>query len=116
MYGSDEEQFIKWNERLQHCVDSLGKSEKFSGDFDEEVDLDDFQNDLAFLKSSVGEIMTLVVEGTDVDALRKTLVNLLGHQSDIRSTYQTKTAPTASSELDPKKIRYEKIIGQGGKY
>jgi hypothetical protein len=50
IYGSDEEQYIKWGERLQHCVDSFGLSSKIVGVFDPIVDLKDFENDVVELR------------------------------------------------------------------
>ena len=121
IYGSDEEQFIKWGERLQHCVDTFGESASFIGVFDEEIDVQDFQKDLVFLKSRMNEILALLVEdaeskGSNVSPvdLIKTMESLIGHQANVRSTYKTKTAPTEALEIDPKKIKYEMIIGQGG--
>jgi hypothetical protein len=61
--------------------------------------------------------MQLVINGKDsVHSARllETLETMPGHQSDVRSTYQTKTAPTADLEINFKKVKYEKIIGRGG--
>ena len=60
IYGSDEEQFIKWSERLQHCIDTLGKSNKLTGVFDEKVDLKDFESDVTELRKSLDDILQLV--------------------------------------------------------
>jgi hypothetical protein len=119
IYGSDEEQFIKWSERFQHCADTLGKSDILVGVFDDKVDLSDFEGDVAELRKSLEEIMKLVENGKDsvhFKKLLKTVEGLIGHQAKVRATYQTKTAPTAAIEINPKKVRYEKIIGRGGNY
>ena len=117
IYGSDEEEFIKWNERLQHCVDSLGLSANLAGAFDEKIDLNDFESDVADLKKSLLDILRLFdgKEATDLTVLMKTVESLLGHQSSVRSTYQTKTAPTDGLVIDPKNVKYQHIIGRGGK-
>ena len=117
MYGSDEEQFVKWNERLQHCVDSLGQSGKISDVFDQNVDLQNFEDDMKVLRADLLELVMLILKGKDTVnavALRKSLEGLLGHQSDIRATYQTKTSPKEALEIDPLKVKYEVIIGRGG--
>jgi hypothetical protein len=115
IYGTDEEQFIKWGERIQHCVDTIGKSAKLAGVFDEKIDLMDFKRDAEDLKKSLLEILVLVGgKNVDLKQLSKTLESLVGHQTDVRSTYQTKTSPTAALEMDPRKVKYDKIIGRGG--
>jgi hypothetical protein len=133
IYGSDEEQFIKWNERLQHCIESVGASQLVVGVFNESIDLSDFEKDVTELRKSLGDIMQLVINGRnadkvtvdamtrdtahtiDVKQLMKTLEALVGHQTIVRSTYQTKTAPSAALEIDPEKIKYETVIGRGGR-
>ena len=112
-YGSDEEQFIKWTERLQHCAVELKLDDDVFDCFDELADFQDFQKDLAFLKKGIMKIIVLL-NGNDNDVLYKSLEALVGHQSQVRSTYQTKTAPNANEEINPKKIKYDKVIGQGG--
>lgn len=113
MYGSDEEQFVKWGERLQHCVDGLGLNSQLSDTFNDEIDYRDFNQDLEDLRSGLVEILEMVLVGStkiDIATLIKSLESMLGQQSRMRSTYQTKTAPTAALEINPKKIRYEKIV------
>ena len=117
MYGSDEEKFVKWNERLQHCVDGIGQSSRIDGVFDQKVDLQNFEQDLAALRADLGRIVLLLMadrDSLDVARLRHSLELLLGHQSDTRSTYQTKTSPQETLEINPKRIKYESIIGRGG--
>jgi hypothetical protein len=119
IYGSDEEQFIKWSERFQHCVDTLGKSAQLIGVFDDKVDLSDFEGDVAELKRSLGDIMHELDNDNNAAhsaQLMKNVEGLIAHQTKVRATYQTKTAPTAAIEINPKKIRYDKIIGRGGSY
>ena len=113
-YGSDEEQFIKWNERLQHCVAELKLEINEFDVFDEASDFHAFQKDLAHLK---GEILNVAVifHGKNNEHLIKSLQGLVQHQSKVRSTYQTKTAPDAPLEMNPKKFKFERIIGCGGK-
>jgi hypothetical protein len=117
IYGSDEEQFIKWNERFQHCIDTLGKSDRLGNVFDEKVDLKDFETDVSELRKSLRDIM-LLLENDNISAhlaqLLRTVEGLIGHQTMVRATYQTKTAPTAAIEINPKRIKYEEIIGRGG--
>lgn len=115
--GSDEEQFVKWNERLQHCVEELGLGNmiKSEGLVDERVDLDDFQQDLVFMKSKLNQIADILYKDGDAKTAVKYLQDFLKQQSEARSTYKTKTAPTAALEIDSKKIKYDKVIGHGGK-
>jgi hypothetical protein len=118
IYGSDEEQFIKWSERFQHCIDTLGKSNKLAGVFDQKVDLKDFESDVSELRKSLGDIIHLLENENNaahMAQLMKNVEGLIGHQTRVRATYQTKTAPTAAIEIDPKKIKYEEIIGRGGR-
>jgi hypothetical protein len=115
IYGTDEEQFIKWGERMQHCIDIMGKSDKLFGVFDQKVDLKDFEGDAEDLRKSLVEILGLVGDKkVELTRLYKTLESLVGHQTNVRSTYQTKSAPTAALEMDHRKVKYEKIIGRGG--
>jgi hypothetical protein len=44
----------------------------------------------------------------------KSVEALLGHQSQVRSTYRTKTNPNADLAIDPKKVKYDRVIGHGG--
>jgi hypothetical protein len=118
IYGSDEEQFIKWSERFQHCIDTLGKSNKLAGVFDDKVDLKDFESDAMELRKSLGDILQLADNEKITSYLAQLVLaveGLIGHQSRVRSTYQTKTAPNATIELNPKKIKYEAIIGREGR-
>lgn len=72
---------------------------------------------MSALNSGLLDIVALVLKGknsANAAKLRKSLAGLLDHQSDIRSTYQTKTSPNAALEIDPKKVKYEEIIGRGG--
>jgi hypothetical protein len=112
-YGSDEEQFIKWTERLQHCMVELKLGVKVFDVFDEVSDLKDFHRDIVFLQNGILD-MVVLLHGSDNVVLIKSLESLLGHQSSVRATYQTKTAPGADLEINPKKIKYDKVIGHGG--
>jgi hypothetical protein len=104
IYGSDEEQFIKWSERFQHCVDTLGRSNKLAGVFDEKSDLKDFEGDVIELRKSLGDIIQLLENGnnaTQLKLLLKTVEGLIVHQTKVRATYQTKTAPNAAIDINP---------------
>ena len=93
-------------------------SSNLTGVFDKKVDLKDYEEDSKDLKKSLGDITQIIVDGNngaDLPQLMKSLEGLLGHQANVRSTYQTKTAPTAALVIDPKKIKYETIIGRGGR-
>jgi len=118
--GSDEEQFIKWNERLQH----ISAEQKLEIDmfdvFDESSDFHAFQKDIAILRDK-NELLKIIVliHGSNSDTTARILLSiegLLNHQTSVRTTYQTKTAPGAALELNPKKIKYEKVIGRGGNF
>lgn len=115
-FGSDEEQFIKWNERLQHCIEEIGLGDRLAlGDLaDEETDFDDYQLDVAFLKPRLIEIVLILYNEGETETVVKYLEKLLGHQLNSRSSYKTKTAPNAGLEIDPQKIKYDKVIGHGG--
>lgn len=112
-YGSDEEQFLKWTERLQHFVVELDFAAKLVGIFDEVSDMDNFLQDIAALRLEMVEIVVLI-HGTENEVLLKNLDDLIVHQHNVRATYQTKLSPTADIEIIPKKIKYENIIGHGG--
>jgi hypothetical protein len=112
-YGSDEEQFIKWAERLQHCAAELKIDAKMLQVFDQLADFQDYQKDISGLQQGILELLVMV-EGKDNTVLQKSLDALVGHQTKVRSTYRTKTDPYATAEINPKSIQYDRIIGHGG--
>jgi hypothetical protein len=69
--------------------------------------------DIGILQSGIVE-MLILLHGRDNEVLLKTVNALLGHQSDMRSTYRAKSDPTSTLEINPKKIKYERVIGHGG--
>ena len=73
----------------------------------------DFQKDVAFLQSNILVIAALF-NGTENFDFYKSMETLLQHQSVVRPTYQTKTAPNAALEINYKKVKYEEVIGHGG--
>jgi hypothetical protein len=115
-YGSDEEQFIKWNERLQHCVVELQLEIDELDVFNKLSDFQAFQKDLVLLKDKekLTHLLSLI-HGNNTEHLLKSMLNLLGHQNNVRATYQTKTDPNAPLVINPKKVSYVEVIGHGGK-
>jgi hypothetical protein len=115
-YGSDEEQFIKWNERLQHCVAELKLQLDAFDVFNGMTDLNAFQKDLAFLrdKNEMFKILKLL-HGKNKRPVDDSLDTLLDRQSHSRSTYQSRTAASEPLQIDPKKVKYQTVIGRGGK-
>jgi hypothetical protein len=116
-YGSDEEQFTKWNERLQHCIAELQLDMDVFDVFNESSDFHAFEKDVALLKDKDEMIKIIqLLHGANDEGLVKSIDVLVNHQSNVRSTYQTITAPDASLEIDPKRVKYEVVIGHGGKF
>jgi hypothetical protein len=115
-YGSDEEQFIKWNERIQHCVEELGLGELVKNGVlvDEKEDLQDYENDVESLRSGLADILRLVYDGDRMNRMLNTLGSLLTDQAKMRLSYKTKTAPNDVLEIDPARVKYDKVIGHGG--
>jgi hypothetical protein len=114
-YGSDEEQFIKWNERLQHCVAELHLDMDVLDVFNESSDFHAFQKDVAILKDKEEMVHLIVLlHGNNNEKMFETMGNLISHQTNVRTTYQTKTDPNAPMEINPKKVKYEEVIGHGG--
>jgi hypothetical protein len=114
-YGSDEEQFIKWNERLQHCVVELQLEIDLLDVFNKLSEFQAFQKDLDLLKDKEKMVHLIgLINGNNNEHLMKSMLNLLGHQSNVRDTYQTKTDPNAPMVIDPKKVSYVEVIGHGG--
>ena len=116
--GSDEEQFVKWNEQLQHCIENLGQGNKISSLFNAKEDLQDFDHDVVMMGKLLPGILSCVADGKDASHFARLLESvkaLIIHQSNYRSTYQTKTDPSAAFEMDPAKVKYEAKIGKGGK-
>ena len=113
-YGSDEEQFIKWNERLQHCVAELHLDMDVLDVFNESSDFHAFQKDVAILKDKEEMVHLIVLLHGNNEKMLETMGNLVSHQTNVRSTYQTKTDPNAPMEINPKKVKYEEVIGHGG--
>jgi hypothetical protein len=112
-YGSDEEQFIKWNERLQHCAAEMDLEVDVFDVFNDKSDITAFENDIARMKDDMLNIVVLLY-GANNEGLLKAMENLLKHQTNVRATYQTKTAPDASLTINPKRVKYECVIGHGG--
>jgi hypothetical protein len=110
-YGSDEETFSKWIETLQTCCCGVGVVVG-EGLFDQNQDLNDFNDDLNDLRLNMKEILGFfgAVERS-VEAGKE----LLAKQQVDRTEYRTQQAVKVEFQFDIKLIRYEKIIGRGGK-
>jgi hypothetical protein len=114
-YGSDEEQFIKWNERLQHCAAELNLEIDVLDVFNETSDFHAFQKDVAILKEKEEMVHLIVLlHGKNNEKIFQAMDNLISHQTNVRSTYQSKTDPNAPMEINSKKVKYEEVIGHGG--
>ena len=53
--------------------------------------------------------LIVLLNGNSNENMFETMDNLISHQTNVRSTYQTKTDPNAPMEINPKKV-----IGHGG--
>lgn len=111
-YGSDEESFMKWNETLATCSREL----KVTVDFDQDVDLQDFNKDMEDLSIKLTVILEKVLHlFGSVELAVEANQKLLAQQQSDRTQFKTQRAVKADNVFDVKRIKYEKIIGRGGK-
>lgn len=113
-FGSDEEAFSKWNETLQTCAEELNLPlEKI---FDNDVDLDDFNRDMEDLNAKLKFILEKVVNlFGSVELAVEANQKLLAQQQTDRTLYKTQKAVKTETTFDTKAIKYEKVIGRGGR-
>jgi predicted Ser/Thr protein kinase len=132
-YGSDEEEFVKLNERLQHCISELNLAVNMAQLFEQEQDEQDFKNDVEDLKSQQQEILSAleniseqqnqisgqidqgknqIIFQMQVEMLK--LAELIKHQAAVRSTYVSKRSPTASLHIEYSQLSFDEVIGKGG--
>jgi hypothetical protein len=78
--------------------------------------LADFNQDVKDLQANLKDILEKVpgILGT-VEAAVEANQKLLDRQQIDRTQYKTQQAVKAEKQFDPKLIRYEEIIGAGGK-
>lgn len=102
-YGSDEECYSKWNERLRLIFSNLG-IETSSEIFDLNVDRLDLQEDIKNLRNSISSI----TENSDNN---HEILKLLKAQET--NAYKTVQCAERDMILEVKTIKYDKLLGAG---
>ena len=114
-YGSDEETFGQWNLTLKTCFIDLWLPDVDV--FDASLDASDCNNDMQFLNENLQLIFsnsagqTKVDEGVTVTGIQKMLVQQQTDRPQLKTLQEVKQEKV----FDVKAIRYEKVIGKGGK-
>ena len=114
-YGSDEETFGKWNMTFETCFDDLDLPNVDV--FDANQEASDFNNDMQFLNENLQLIfsnsagLTKADEEVAVAGIQKMLVQ----QQTDRAQFKTLQEVKQEKVFDTKAIRFEKVIGKGGK-
>ena len=114
-FGSDDETFCKWNETLMTCFQEL-KLNCPDRVFDPEQDTIDYNHDMEDLKicrkSILEKDVAIIVS---VGSAFEDNQRLLDQQHNCRSQYKTQVEMKSTSVFDVNAIRYEEIIGRGGR-
>jgi hypothetical protein len=102
-YGSDEECYYKWNERLRLIFSNLG-IEAASEIFDLNVDRQDLQEDLNHLRDGITSI-------TDNSSNNQEIIKML--KSQATNAYKTIQCAEKGMTILAKTINYDKVLGTG---
>jgi hypothetical protein len=102
-YGSDEECFCKWNERLQLISSTLGMT-GIAGIFDVKVDRQDLRDDVKHLRENIKIITRIRDEGNGISMLL-----------DSQQTNAYKTIQNVDGDIIIKAnmIKYDRVLGMG---
>lgn len=102
-YGSDEECFYKWNERLR-LISIIFNVPGISTVFDTKVDRQDLRDDVVHLHENTGFVTKVTAEKDGIKAL-------LSNQET--KAYKTVQNVDIGIVIKAKMIRYDRVLGKG---
>jgi Protein tyrosine and serine/threonine kinase len=111
--GTAEEEFMKLNERLMHCVDELQLPLNMSEVFNPNDDTDDFVKDVECIKENIASLV-VISDKLECERSIDACVHLVERQTKERHIYTFKRVPNAKINIDLMDLSFERVVGKGG--
>ena len=112
-HGTGEEDFVKLNERLMHCVDELQLPLKMDEAFNPSDDADDFLKDVESIKANIRSLMVMH-DKQETDKCIDAYFHLVEKQKKERESYKSKRLANAKINIDLVDLKFDKVVGNGG--